>query len=206
MKLLVIDDHEVLREGIKALFLQTMPHTIVLQADTCALGLAIAEDNHDLDIILLDLSMPDMDGMEAIAEFRRRCPHLPIVVLSALEDPRSVRQALARGARGYVPKTASPQTLVSALQFVLGGNIYVPPLLIKEPASTTAERKNQPELTQRQIEVLQLIEAGLANKEISLKLGVSEKTVKAHVSAIFRFLNVVNRTQAANVARQRNLI
>jgi DNA-binding NarL/FixJ family response regulator len=212
MKLLVIDDHGVVREGIKVLLQQVMPDLMVYQAETCLAGLALVENSQDFDLVLLDLSLPDKNGLTAIAEFRERCPRIPLVILSASEDPQIVRQALSQGAMGYIPKSSSPQTLVAALQFVIGGNVYVPPFLVDSGRFIIVDRqaeiaaKNLHELTQRQIEVLQLIDAGLANKDISFRLGVSEKTVKAHVTAIFRFLNVVNRTQAANAARQRNLI
>jgi DNA-binding NarL/FixJ family response regulator len=114
---------------------------------------------------------------------------------------------LKAGALGYIPKSASPQTVLSALQLVLTGNIYVPPLLARAAdTATTAQSAAAPEplsaLTERQIEVLKQLRDGHSNKEISNRLGIAEKTVKAHVAAIFRALNVVNRTQAANAARE----
>lgn len=213
MKLLIVDDHEIMREGVKALLLQTAPGSVVLQAGGCAQAVALIEFNHDLDIVLLDLAMPGMGGMKAIGVFGKLRPDLPIVVLSASEDPQTIKLALAQGAMGYIPKASSPKTLVSALQFVLEGNVYVPPLLFDETAAplTASSRGDGPRkdgspLTERQIEVLKLIETGLSNKAISRKLGLSEKTVKVHVTAIFKALNVANRTQAVSVARQGKLI
>lgn len=213
MKLLIVDDHEILREGVKALLLQTAPGSVVLQAGSCVQALAIVEFNLDLDIVLLDLALPGVGGMEAIRVFGKLRPDLPIVVLSASEDPQTIKLALAQGAMGYIPKASSPKTLVSALQFVLEGNVYVPPLLFDETtALLTAKsrgngsRKDGLLLTERQIEVLKLIETGLSNKAISRKLGISEKTVKVHVTAIFKALNAANRTQAVSVARQGKLI
>ncbi len=212
MKLLIIDDHVVMREGVKALLQQIAPGTTVLQASTCAEGLTVAESNRDLDAVLLKLTMPDMDGRATIGEFGKRCPNLPVIVLSASEEPQTVRQVLAIGALGYIPKSSSPRTLVSAVQFVLEGNVYVPPLVLASELAVvhngqaTGLSNGGSPLTQRQIEVLKLVDTGLSNKEISRKLCLSEKTVKVHVTAIFRSLRVVNRTQAVNVARQNNLI
>jgi two-component system, NarL family, nitrate/nitrite response regulator NarL len=213
MKLLIVDDHEILREGVKALLHQIARDSMVLQAGSCAQALAIIELNRDLDIVLLDLALPGMGGMKAIGVFGKMRPDLPIVVLSASEDPQTIKLALAQGAMGYIPKASSPKTLVSALQFVLEGNVYVPPILFDETVAllTANSRGNGPRkvgslLTERQVEVLKLIETGLSNKAISRKLGLSEKTVKVHVTAIFKTLNVLNRTQAASVARQGKLI
>jgi DNA-binding NarL/FixJ family response regulator len=212
MKLLIIGNRVIVREGVKALLLQVTSGTTVLQASTCAEGLAIADLNPNLDAVLLDLAMPNIVGIGAIEEFGRQCPNLPIVVLCASEEPQTVRRVLALGALGYIPKTSSPRTLMSALQFVIEGNVYVPPFILEgEPAAplngqAMGPRNGGSPLTQRQTEVVKLVDVGLSNKEISRRLGLSEKTVKVHISAIFRSLRVVNRTQAVNVARQNNLI
>jgi DNA-binding NarL/FixJ family response regulator len=126
----------------------------------------------------------------------------PVVILSSSEDPADVRQALAQGAKGYVAKSASARTLVSALRLVLAGEIYVPSLLAQMGAAPVIRGP----LTHRQIEVLHAICGGLSNKDIGVKLGLSERTVKVHVTAIFRALNVVNRTQAVNAARSAKLV
>jgi DNA-binding NarL/FixJ family response regulator len=133
---------------------------------------------------------------------------LPVIVLSSSENPSDVKRVLNAGALGYIPKSASAQTVLSALQLVLTGNIYVPPLLAhaQEQAANQPAVTLQPstldQLTERQIEVLKELRQGASNKEISARLGIAEKTVKAHVAAIFKTLNVVNRTQAANAARE----
>ncbi|QGM44265.1 response regulator [Methylocystis heyeri] len=203
MKLLIIDDHPVMREGLAALLRQVEPGAEILLAGESGQGLNIAEAHPDLDGVILDLSMPGIGGIETIQEFGRRRPQLPVIVLSSSEDPRDVRRAMAAGALGYVPKSAPPQTLLSALHFVLAGNLYVPTLLLSETgAATTQTRTNAgSRLTERQIEVLTLVCEGLPNKEIGFRLGLSEKTVKAHVTSIFKTLNVVNRTQAIAVAK-----
>jgi len=211
MKLLIVDDHAILREGLAAMLRQAGPDTEVLQAGDGAEGLRMADAHLDLDAVFLDLQMPGVDGMAAVPEFGRRRPELPVIVLSSSEDPQDVRRALALGALGYVPKSAPPQTLLSALQLVLSGNIYVPPLMLN--AATPGTRSSgangaadRASLTERQREVLRLLSDGLSNKEIGRALGLSDKTVKAHVTAIFRTLDVVNRTQAASAARSGGLL
>lgn len=209
MKVLVVDDHSIVRQGLAALLRQEGADTQVVHAADRGEGLAMIEAHADLDAVLLDLNMPGGDGMTAIAEFGRRRPTLPVIILSSSEDPGDVRQALNLGALGYVPKSASPEVLLSAVRLVLSGAIYVPPLVLDTPppadmaAAAAGERGA---LTPRQVEVLQELAKGLSNKEIGLMFNLSEKTVKAHVGAIFRSLNVVNRTQAANAARAANLI
>ncbi|HEY4368871.1 MAG TPA: response regulator transcription factor [Steroidobacteraceae bacterium] len=210
MKLLIVDDHPVFRDGLAALLRQAAEHTIILQAPECATALAIADEHEDLDAVFVDLMMPGMSGDLAVREFGKRRPELPVVVLSSSESPSDVRRALNAGALGYIPKSADPQTLLSALQLVLTGNIYVPPLLARatKPANTESGEGAEVhlgQLTERQVDVLKHLCTGLSNREISARLGIAEKTVKVHVAAIFKTLNVVNRTQAANAARESNL-
>ena len=130
MKVLIVDDHPVFRDGFAALLQHAGSGTIVHQAGNVAEGLERIAANPDLDILMLDLFMPSGSGMGAIAEFSRARRDLPIVVLSSSEDPEHVRRALALGALGYVPKSASPHAMISAIQLVVGGDIYVPPLLL----------------------------------------------------------------------------
>jgi|SRR5579863_3246808 len=214
MKLLVVDDHPALRAGLKLLLSQAEAGTVVFEATGGPEGLRLAQEHPDLDAVFVDLVMPGMHGMTAVQELIRRHPQLPVIVLSSSEDPHDVRRALALGALGYLPKSASPETILSALRLVLSGNIYVPPLLLQSmPASGMAGTANAGlrtcagfHLTERQLGVLKLLCSGLSNKEICCQLGLSEKTVKAHVSGIFKAMNVVNRTQAALAARQAGLI
>ncbi len=211
MRLLLVDDHAVVREGVSALLHQGRAGVEVLHARDGEEALALARVTPGLDAVLLDLVLPGMDGVRAIEAFGREHPDLPVIVLAGSEDPRDVRRALAAGALGYVPKSADPPTLLSAIDFVLGGNVYVPPLLLWEDRSTAPRAAPQPtesrlELTGRQVDVLRLLAQGLPNKSIALALGLSDKTVKVHVTAIFRSLNVVNRTQAAQAAREARLV
>jgi DNA-binding NarL/FixJ family response regulator len=203
MKLLIVDDHPVFRRGMAALLQEAGAQTTVLQAANSEDALRAVEAHPDLDAAFIDLMMPGLAGEALIREFARRHPELPLIVLSSSENSSDVRRALNAGALGYVPKSASPQTLLSALQLVLGGNIYVPPLLlqvVEEPTGARGQAKAPnalAQLTERQVDVLRYLRDGLSNKEIAARLGIAEKTVKAHVAAIFRTLNVVNRTQAA---------
>jgi two-component system, NarL family, nitrate/nitrite response regulator NarL len=211
MKLLVVDDHPIVRDGLTALLAHVGPGTTVMQARDADEGLFMIDRHTDLDAIILDLMMPGMDGFQAIAVFGRKRPDLPVIVLSSSEDPADVRRALNSGALGYVAKSASQNTLLAAIRQVLGGDLYVPPFAVVKdtdaPLTTDSSpsRHDRP-LTPRQIEILSLLSEGMPNKIIAAKLHLSEKTVKAHVTAIFKALNVVNRTQASVVARQAGLI
>jgi two-component system, NarL family, nitrate/nitrite response regulator NarL len=210
MKLLVVDDHPLFRDGLAALLRQANPDTQVFQASDSETGMEMAQATGDLDAVFVDLMMPGLAGEAAVKEFARRRPELPVIVLSSSENPSDVKRVLKAGALGYIPKSASAQTVLSALQLVLTGNIYVPPLLAQAADSTATEQNTiapapLAALTERQIEVLKQLRDGHPNKEISNRLGIAEKTVKAHVAAIFRTLNVVNRTQAANAARELQL-
>jgi two-component system, NarL family, nitrate/nitrite response regulator NarL len=211
MKLLIVDDHAILREGLVALLRQFEQGADVLQASDTAEGLRLAEAHPDLDAVFLDLNLPDQGGLEVIPVFVKRCPQLPVIVLSSSEDPSDVRLALKSGAFGYVPKSASPRNILSALRLVLAGEIYVPPLMldlapVAADGSAHAGSEAGERLTERQTEVLRHLCRGLSNKEISRTLDLSEKTTKSHVTAIFKVLGVVNRTQAASAARRAGIV
>ena len=207
MKVLVVDDHTLVRQGLAALLRDHGAATEVVHAGDVAQALAVVATRTDLDAVLLDLRMPGIDGLTATGEIGRRRPELPVLVLSSSEDPEDVRQALERGALGYVPKSASPEVLISAVRMVMAGEIYVPSQMLQgEAPARKADRGPLLELTPRQGEVLEALASGLSNKQIGRKFNLSEKTVKAHVGAIFRTLAVTNRTQAANAAQAAGLI
>ncbi len=212
MKILVVDDHPIYRKGLFALLDQVEPDATLLQANDAAEAFVVVAEHDDLDVVILDLLIPGMDGLRTIAEFGQVRPELPVIILSSSENPADVRSALANGALGYVPKSAAEHTLLSAIRVVLNGDVYVPPFIMVETVSTpsgalkTAVRPDRPVLTDRQIEVLQRISAGQLNKIIAAELGLSEKTVKSHVTAIFKALNVMNRSQAVVAGREAGLI
>jgi DNA-binding NarL/FixJ family response regulator len=197
MKMLVVDDHAILRQGLAALLIDSGAASEVLHAANLAEGLTLAGARRDLDVVLLDLTLPDARGVSAIAAFSDLDPTLPILIVSASEEPADVRRTLDAGALGYVPKSASPETLLAAVRLVLEGGICVPPLMLHASPAPPAAPDG---LTPRQGEVLQALANGLSNKAIGRMFGLSEKTVKAHVGAIFRVLGVSSRTQAIRAA------
>jgi two-component system, NarL family, nitrate/nitrite response regulator NarL len=212
MKLLIVDDHAVLREGLAVLLQQIGPDTTVVQAQDANEAITLLGGHPDLDVVVLDLVMPGMNGLDALSEFGRTRPDLPVIVLSSSEDPLDVRKALAAGALGYVPKSAGQRVLLSAIQLVMNGELYVPPLVLEGNRGSaqsigyrTGNRSGQA-LTARQVEILKFLSEGAPNKLIAKVLGLSEKTVKAHITAIFKTLNVENRTQAAVAGRNAGLI
>ncbi len=179
MKLLIVDDHAMVRQAISALLERDAAGTRVVQARDSIEGLELAQRHDDLDAVFLDLNMPGMDGMAALRELGRVRPALPVIVLSAADDPGLVRQAFAAGALGYVPKSATSETLLSALGLVLRGETFVPSLMLREtalaqPADVVAARGSQSQagLTTRQAEVLQRLGEGLSNKSISHRMGL----------------------------------
>lgn len=205
VKLLIVDDHPLFRDGLTALLRQASLDVQVSQATSAEEALGMA-DEQIFDALFMDLMMPGLCGEPAIREFARRHPDLPVIVLSSSESPGDVRRVINAGASGYIPKSATAQTVVSALHLVLSGNIYVPPLLVSAAARAADQEahdgpRSLAQLTDRQVDVLRYLRDGLSNKEISASLGIAEKTVKVHIAAIFKTLNVVNRTQAAKVLR-----
>lgn len=198
MKLLVIDDHPVVRDGLASVLRQIDGGAEVLEAGDGEAGLALLAAHDDVRGVLVDLRMAGLAGLPTLARLRALRPGLPVMVVSASEDPADVRRAMAAGASGYIPKSAGRATLLAAVQLVLAGERYVPPLLLHEPAAPPASLTG---LTPRQLEVLGLLCQGHANREIGVALDMHEKTVKAHVGAIFKVLGVVNRTQAVEAAR-----
>ena len=198
MKLLVVDDHPVVLEGLVALLQHSDLTLEVLQAADAAGGLALVHAHPDLAAVLLDLAMPGLSGLEAIDAFRHARPNLAIAVISARETADEVRRALAHGARGFIPKSSRPHTLLAAVRLLLAGEVYVPPAILAQPEPAA---ENGAKLTPRQLEILDALSDGRSNKDIATQFGLAEKTVKAHVSAIFRVLGVVNRTQAAAAHR-----
>jgi two-component system, NarL family, nitrate/nitrite response regulator NarL len=217
LKVLVIDDHPLVQEGVSAALESLADDVTVMAARDAEQGLATAAENPDLDLVLLDLALPGMSGFNLIGKLHERLPSLPVVVLSALEEPENVRHAINAGAMGFVPKSAATRVLIEVLQQVLEGNVTVPlalqssrpPVSHALPGASDMPSASEPDvalLTLRQLEVLSRVCQGKTNKQIATELGLSEKTVKAHVTAIFKVLGVVNRTQAVLVARRVGMI
>ena len=209
MKILLADDHALVREGLMLVLRRLGSDTVMVEAADCDEALHIAAQHSDVDLILLDIAMPGMDGLQGIGRLRERLPSTPIVMLSASEDPQVVREALHRGAQGFIPKSSTGTVMLSALRLVFAGGVYLPPSVLcpaNLPTSDTPFRDNVNDelgLTARQREVLALIVKGNPNKEIARALNISETTVRTHATAIFKALHVTNRTQAGHVAAKR---
>jgi DNA-binding NarL/FixJ family response regulator len=206
MKILLVDDHTLFREGMRLVLSELDPGCQIVEASTCQAAFDFAQAESDFDVVLLDLNLPDMPGFAALSVLREEHPQLPVVVLSASDDRATVLEALDRGAMGFIPKSSSSQVLMGALKLVLAKGVYIPATVLNEasvpvpPAfSTNPAKPIRPidlGLTERQMDVLGLMVRGEPNKLICRELGLAEGTVKTHVTAVLRALNVTNRTQA----------
>lgn len=201
MKILVIDDHALVREGLHQVLKGLDENVSVLQAGTCAQAFAIADAHPDLDLVLLDYHLPDMTGLQALDVFGKDHPELPIVMLSGSANIQVMRQVLQSGASGFVTKSTLSDELLNAVRLVLDGDVYSPLELEADYGTLPFDAaSSKPPLTQRQELVLRELLDGRSNREIGTSLNVSEETVKTHVAAILRYFDVQNRTQAVVAA------
>jgi DNA-binding NarL/FixJ family response regulator len=193
MKILVVDDHVLIREALRGLFKELRPEATVLEAPDAARTMELLAEQPDIALVLLDLSLPDRDGLALLAEVRGRHPGIPVVVLSGFADRANVVRALDHGALGFIPKSAGREVMISALSLVFSGGVYIPPeILPVRPKASPADLG----LTERQVDVLALMMQGKSNKAICRRLDLAEPTVKNHVTAILKALGVSNRTEA----------
>lgn len=200
LKILHADDHALFREGMSYLLTQLDAELELLGSNTLPQALELSSAHPDLDMILLDLNMPGMNGTAALQTLWQHNPATPVVVLSGSENPRDVEASLDQGAAGYIPKSSPSKTLLNALDVVLNGGIYAPRLPRRTNDLPPAE------LTERQQQVLALLAEGWPNKLIARKLFITEATVKGHVSSILNALDVSNRTQAVAKAQTIGLL
>jgi NarL family two-component system response regulator LiaR len=208
IRIFIADDHAIVREGLRALLATEPGLELVGEAND---GLQAVSKVRDLrpDVMLIDMLMPRMDGLEAILEIRKDWPEAKIIVLTSFSDDEKVFSAIRSGALGYLLKDSSPQDLLQAIHSVARGEGFLSPTI----ASKVMREINQPSklpptkdpLTEREVEILQLVAQGLTNDEIAEKLVVSEKTVRTHVSHILAKLQLANRTQAALYALKEGL-
>jgi len=207
VKILVADDHALIREAFRHLLTDLVNGVIVLEVGDSEGAHQLIEQHSDLDLVLLDLRLPGKGGMAMLEQLRTDHPPLPIVVVSALEDPGTVRTALARGAMGFIPKSSSNEVMLNALRLVLSGGRYLPPEILSGDGGAAAPPRSmdQVHLTDRQREVLALMVQGKSNKHICRELGLAEATVKIHVTAILRALRVTSRAQAIVAVNQLGL-
>lgn len=214
MNVLLVDDHPLLRGGMRFL-LRSLDADLKMDEASDggqALDLVAARS---YDLVLLDLKMPGLNGLDALAALRAAVPGTPLVVLSAEDDPGVVRAAIEGGAMGFIPKSSTPEVLIQALRLVLAHGVYLPPAVIDAPHSTFSHPSSfgkadpgdgqLPGLTQRQMDVLRCVIKGETNKAIARELEVSEGTVKAHLSAVFQALGAHNRTEAVYAAAKLGL-
>lgn len=200
MKILITDDHALFREGMRHVLTQLGDDVTLIEAGDCAQALTLVETHPDITLVLLDLHMPGRNGFAALETLTHQHSALPIVVLSGSDDRSDMRRALDGGAMGFIPKSATAAVMLSALKLVLAGGVYVPPEMIHAGGDGAAAG-----LTPRQLDVLARVIEGKPNKVIAEELDLTEATVKAHITAVFKALSVTNRTQAARAAQQLGL-
>jgi DNA-binding NarL/FixJ family response regulator len=205
-KILIADDHPLFREAIINVIENSFEGCKTLETEDLDSALEIAQNEEELDLILLDLNMPGMNGLNGLITLRNDLPTVPVVIVSAEEDKQIVLQAITYGAVGFITKSSPREQMTEALKQILAGNVYLPSDIIRasQPDNRRMQRKDDnqipPELlsslTRRQLLVLERMSKGESNKQIAYNLNIAETTVKAHVSAILRKLGVHNRIQA----------
>jgi DNA-binding NarL/FixJ family response regulator len=207
MKILLVDDHALIRDALRAVLMQVQKTAQILEAPDCASALRALENNPDVQMVVLDLNLPDRGGFEVLSELREQYPALGVVVLSGDHDRASVQRALDLGAVGFIPKAAQREVMLSAFNLIFVGGIYIPPQILERSAAsrTVPVRSGRAiathlGLTQRQMEVLKLMMHGKSNKVICRTLDLAEPTVKNHITAILKALKSTNRTEAVIAA------
>ncbi len=205
MRILLIDDHTLFRRGLRLMLADLAPHLDISEAASCAEALALQGEMFEL--VLLDINMPGRTGLDGLQSIKQAFSDAYVVILSGEESAKTVRAAIDQGASGFVPKTSSPEVMIRALQLVLDKGIYLPPqVLMAQTAEGVASGREKSDrghasdllagMTERQRVVLKLALKGSPNKVIARELGISEGTIKSHLSTAFRMLNVRNRTEA----------
>ena len=203
---IVADDHPLFRTAIKEALEASQGETTFLEASSFETLQVLVDENQDVDLVLLDLHMPGVSGFAGLVYLCKRYPSVPVVIISATEDPLVIQRALEHGAAGFIPKSSSIETITDAIDQILMGEIWAPESVQSNlPGSNDSElalAERMAQLTPQQFKVLMMMSQGLLNKQIAYDLGVSEATIKAHVTAIMNKLAVSNRTQAVLAAGQ----
>mgnify|MGYP001040935716 CR=1 FL=1 len=197
IQLLLVDDHAMFRAGLRMVLTSNIPDAAVIEAGS--MSEALQQTSSPPDLILLDIKLPGLNGMEGIALFKRQWPDVPVLMLSAMDEPQMVRQATARGASGFVSKVQGAEDIIEVVNQLLRDGSPLPP-------PEAAEEHVSIRLTPRQCEVLELLCEGLSNKLIARRLELSENTVRWHVQAVLSELQVSSRSEAAFAARQLGLV
>ncbi len=197
--ILIADDHPLYRDALRLVVGQVFGEARISEA--CSESEVMqAVSRHHYDLILLDLRLPEASGYTCLTRLREEAPDSPVVIISAVETPETIRRAFECGAAGYLPKSSSKEIMANALNLVVAGGVFMPAKAMGAPGRTLPPGSDEPALTNRQRTVLALMSRGMANKEIARSLEISEITVKAHVSAILKKLGASNRVQAAMMA------
>ena len=206
MNILLVDDHPLFLEGLRHVLQQLDDSLSIQSCGSCEEALTLVED--DFDLVLLDINLPGMSGLDGLQQIRHRLPATPLVVMSASEDRNKVLRAIELGAKGFIPKSSTPDVIINALQLVLSGGVYLPMAVLETVNSSQAKTSTADgqSLTPRQVAVLKLLAEGHSNKTIANRLTMAENTVRVHVSAILRFLDVSNRTEAGLAAMRMGLL
>ena len=204
MRIILADDHVLVRDALKSYIERLAEDAVVLAVSSFPEAYSLAQQEVEVDLVILDLRMPGMNGLEGLTRMRSLRPRTPVVIMSGLARPQDISEALEAGAAGFFPKTLNGAALVSAVRLVLAGERFVPSTDhagSTDAAATVVENEATNSLTTREREVLDLLTKGLSNKEIARKLELQEVTIKLHVRGICRKLGAKNRTQAAVRAR-----
>jgi DNA-binding NarL/FixJ family response regulator len=205
MKVLIVDDHALIREALRAVLKQLKRDTVIFEASNSRQALPLVEEHPDLSLILLDINLPDRDGFSVLGELRERYATIAIIVLSALDDQETVKRAFKLGALGFIPKTTERGVMLNAIELVLSGGIYIPSEILEREETPPPRLANEPStrefldglgLTDRQIEVLALLMQGKNNKVIAKTLNMGVPTVKNYITVILKALKVTSRTEA----------
>ena len=201
MKILIVDDHPLFRAGFHAVLEQSDLDSEVLSVSSVAEALQILKRDGDVGLVLLDIHLRGEDGFNALKVIGEKFPTTACIMISGDEQEGVAPRVIASGASGFIPKSFTADEMIAAIRQVLNGDVFVP-----SPAQQTSPPSDGTALTLRQLEVISMLGRGFSNKEIARALDVAERTVKAHVSAVFEALNVRNRTQAVLVAQRRGYL
>lgn len=228
MKILIADDHELFLKGLEFILQENLKNIQIATANSYTEIFQQLNQNDYFDLVITDLAMPGANWLTAITKIHETLPETPIIIISAVFDKEILKQTLDIGVAGYIPKTASNNLIISAINLVLAGGVYIPhellytaknatslnekqndyitPLKNLEKISLTPQKSPEKRLTERQIDIVKCIAEGLSNKQIAYKLNLTEGTVKVHITVILKVLNVKNRTSAVIEAAKRGYI
>ncbi len=209
ISLVIADDHPLFRSALSGALRSEIQGIEIVESHDLDSTIKCLEKTNDLDLLLLDLNMPGSGEMYGLIRIRKDFPDVPVAIISGSEDSVMVSNVIDAGALGFIPKTSEPSTYVQAINAILAGDIWLPEDLkeavANQPKSDLSMQMKVAELTPQQYKVLCYLHEGLLNKQIAYELSISEATVKAHITAIFRKLEINNRTQAVLVASQLKL-